>query len=128
MVRNPSWERPEDFGDLSVADLEDHQLAAFKAEFEPGERVLWAERAGPPPSPTIGAFPAFFAAVLCGASGFALMVLFGLYGRQPMSAGELVFFLCLPPAAIGSVTGIGILAKWGQHRRGAGSCRARSMP
>ena len=121
MMRDPAWERLESLagmsGDELVGELDDEQLAALKAEFEPGERVLWAERAGPPPSPTIGVFPAFFAAVLCGASGFALMVLFGIYGLRPMSPAELAFFLCLPPAAIGLVTGIGLIGKWVQYLR-----------
>jgi len=69
MVRDPAGERPESLAgmesDKLVGELDDEQLAALKAEFEPGERVLWADRAGPPPAPTIGAFPAFFAAVLC---------------------------------------------------------------
>jgi hypothetical protein len=117
MVRDPAWWRTEGLAGMAGDELDDAQRAALKAEFEPGERVLWAERAGPPPSPTIGVFPAFFAAVLCGASGFALMVLFGIYGIRPMGPGEMVFFLCLPPGAIGLVTGIGLVGKWVQHAR-----------
>jgi hypothetical protein len=121
MVRDPAGARPESLahmeGDKLVGELDDEQLAALKAEFEPGEHVLWADRAGPPPTPTLGAFTAFFAAVLCGASGFALMVLFGIFGLRPMSPGELVFFLCLPPGALGLVVGIGYIGRWAQHMR-----------
>jgi len=45
------------------------------------------------------------------------MVLFGILGLRPMSPGELVFFLCLPPGALGLVAGIGFIGKWAQHVR-----------
>ena len=90
----------------------------FKAEFEARRAASSGPIAsGPPPAPTVGVFPAFFAAVLCGASGFALMVLFGIFGLRPMSPGELVFFLCLPPGALGLVVGIGFIGRWAQHMR-----------
>ena len=117
MMRDPAWERLETFAGTADDELNGEQLAALKAEFEPGERVLWAERAGAPPSPAIGVFPAFFAAVICGASGFALMVLFGIHGMRPMSAAELAFFLCMPPAVLGLVAGIGLIGKWAHHLR-----------
>jgi hypothetical protein len=117
MIRDPAWEQEPDFADLARGALDDEQRAALKAEFQPGEHVLWSERAGPPPSPTVGAFPAFFAAVLCGASGFALMVLFGIYGKHPMSWVELAFFLGLPPVALGLVAVIGLIGKRVEHSR-----------
>jgi len=117
MVRNPAWEHYENFADMACGELDDEQLAALKAEFEPGERILWSERAGPPPSPTIGVFPAIFAAIICGASGFALMVLFGIHGLRAMGPAEMAFFLCLPPGALGLMTGIGLIGKWVQHLR-----------
>ncbi len=103
-----------------VGDLTDEQRAALKAELAPGERILWAERAGAPPTPTVGVFPAFFAAVLCGSSGFALMVLFGIYGARNLHPAEMVFLLCLAPLAIGTVTAIGLIGRWIQHERTKG--------
>jgi hypothetical protein len=117
MVRDPAWELDDQFAGTSTGELDDEQFAALKAEFEPGERVLWSERAGPPPAPTIGVFPAFFAAILCGVSGFALMVLFGIHGLREMGPAEMIFFLCLPPAVLGLVTGIGLVGKWVEHLR-----------
>jgi hypothetical protein len=104
-------------GDELASDLTDAQVAALKDELAPGEPVLWMERAGPPPSPTIGAFPALFAAVLCGASGFALMVLFGIYGLRVMSTAETIFFLSLAPGALGFVIVLGVLGRWSQYLR-----------
>ncbi len=75
------------------------------------------ERAGAPPTPTIGVFPALFASVICGSSGFALMVLFGIYGARNRHPAETVFLLCLPPAAIGAVTAIGLIGRWAHHER-----------
>jgi hypothetical protein len=100
-----------------ASDLSDDQRAALKAELAPGERILWVERAGAPPTPTVGAFPAFFAAVLCGSSGFALMVLFGIYGARNLHPAEMVFYLCLAPVAIGVVTAIGLIGRWVHHER-----------
>lgn len=73
--------------------------------------------AGPPPSPTVGAFAAFFASALCGASGFALMVLFGIFGLRAMEMGEMLFYLGLAPCSIGLMVGIGIVGRWIQHER-----------
>ncbi len=121
MVKDPVW---EDFASSAgkrgwelIGDLGEDYGAALKAEFEPGERVLWAERAGPPPSPTVGAFAAFFASALCGASGFALMVLFGIFGLRAMEMGEMLFYLGLAPCSIGLMVGIGIVGRWIQHER-----------
>ena len=97
MVRDPAWERPESLAGLEAisrsANWTMSNWPRSRPSSSPASACLWADRAGPPPSPTIGVFPAFFAAVLCGASGFALMVLFGIYGLRPMSPAELAFFL-----------------------------------
>jgi hypothetical protein len=91
------WSTQREFGAESPDDLR----ACLKAELVPGEVLLWAARACPPPVPTINAFPAFFTALLCGLSGYALAVVFGVYGLVALPAREasLVFGLC--PAAIG---------------------------
>ncbi len=98
-------------------ELTDEQRAALKAELAPGERILWVERAGAPPMPTVAVFPAFFAAVLCGCSGFALMVLFGIYGALDLHPAEMAFFLCLAPAAISGMIILGLVMQRVHHER-----------
>ncbi len=69
--------------DAELSDnLEDEQWSLLKGKLAPGEDVLWTERAGLPQAPTMAVFPAFFTAVLCGLSGYALMVVFGIYGLR----------------------------------------------
>ena len=116
-MTDPAWKRPEILAGLEISDPTDDQRAALKAELAPGERILWMERAGAPPTPTVGVFPAFFAAVLCGTSGFALMVLFGIYGDRNLHPAEMVFLLCLAPGAIGAVSVIGLIGRWVHHER-----------
>ena len=103
--------------DELAGSLSDEQRAALKAELTPGERILWIERAGAPPTPTVGAFPAFFAAVLCGCSGFALMVLFGIYGALDLHPAEMAFFLGLAPAAISGMIVLGLVTQRVHHER-----------
>jgi len=81
--------------------LDEGLRACVKVELEPGEALLWASRAFPPPVPTIDAFPAFFTALLCGLSGFALAVVFGVYGLVALRAREAMLVFGLGPATIG---------------------------
>jgi hypothetical protein len=101
-----------DFGDGLVEDLR----ARVRSELEPGERIIWAARGIPRPLATIRVFPALFAAFLCGVSGFALTVLFGIYGALDMPPGQMLFLLCLAPAALGCTAAIGMAWSWLRHR------------
>jgi hypothetical protein len=101
----------DDFGDGLSEDLR----ARVKSELEPDERILWAARGIPRPLGTIRVFPALFAAFLCATSGFALMVLFGIYGLRDMGPAEMIFLLCLPPAALGGMVAIGTSWSWVRH-------------
>jgi hypothetical protein len=101
----------DDFDDGPTEDLR----ARVKSELEPGERVLWTGRGHPRPLPPIRVFPAFFAAVLCGLSGFALAVLFGIYVFRPMDL-EMFLLLCLAPGALGGIAAIGMAGGWARHR------------
>jgi hypothetical protein len=101
----------------ALGTLDDVQRATIKHELAPGERLLWAERALPPPLPAIGRFPALFAALLCGFSGFALAVLFGIYGLRVMGPAELLFVLGLAPAALALVIALGLIGRRIQLRR-----------
>jgi hypothetical protein len=98
-----------------VHELSERQRAALKGDLLPGESVIWAGRGIPQPARSIRAFPALFAAFLCGCSGFALMVLYGIYGVRKMGIGEMLFLLSLAPAALGGVTAIGLAASRARH-------------
>lgn len=107
--------------DADAADQVDEGLgellaAGVKSQLLPGEHILWAGRGSVHPLPTVRVFPAFFAAFLCGMSGFALMVLFGIYGLRKMDTAEMAFFLCLAPAALGGMAALGIAWSWARHR------------
>jgi hypothetical protein len=95
--------------------LAEHLRAGVKAALEPGERLLWTGRGHPRPLAGIPVFPAFFAAFLCGTSGFALTVLFGIFGFRPMDR-EMVFLLCLAPGVLGGVAAVGMASGWVRHR------------
>jgi len=88
-------------GDELERSLADDLRASLKAELELDERLVWAARACAPPVPTIGAFPAFFTAFLCGLSGFALAVVFGVYGLVALGAREASLVFGLGPLVIG---------------------------
>jgi hypothetical protein len=117
-------EEPDEFEswvDADLADrLEDEHWGLLKGKLAPDENVLWTERACPPPAPTLAVFPAFFAAVLCGLSGYALMVLFGIYGLRHVGTVERAVLTCLPPAVLGLVILIGLMGRWGDFRRTRG--------
>ncbi len=91
-------------------------VAGVKSQLEPGERILWVGRGSVRPLPAIRIFPAFFAAFLCGTSGFALMVLFGIYGLRKMNPAEMAFFLCLAPGALGGIAAVGMAWSWLRRR------------
>jgi hypothetical protein len=100
-----------EFGD----GLAEHLRARVKAVLEPAERLLWEGRGHARPLAAIPAFPAFFAAFLCATSGFALTVLFGIFGFRPMDR-EMVFLLCLAPGVLGGVAAVGMTSGWARHR------------
>jgi hypothetical protein len=110
-----AWAEP-DRDDLAN-DVTDEQRAAIKEDLSPGEEILWAEKACPPPVPVIGVVPALFTAFLCGVSGFALAVLFGIYGLRVMTVAETMFVLGLAPAALGLVIAAGLVVRYVRFRR-----------
>src|SRR5579875_3194985 len=76
-------------------ELSESQRKAIRPHLIPDELVVWEGRAIPRPSRSIPAFPVFFAAFLCGLSGFALMVMFGIWGDRMMAPGRRLFLLAL---------------------------------
>jgi hypothetical protein len=117
MSNRPDWVEPEDFGGSSHVELDLELFAQLKCALDPQEDVLWAERATSPPAPTIAAFPAFFTAVLCGLSGYTLMVLFGIHGLIELQPLQMLFYAGLAPAALGSVITLGWIGRWVDFRR-----------
>jgi hypothetical protein len=113
-VEFESWGNA-DFGDHHD-DVDDH-WSLLKGKLAPNENVLWTERAGLPSAPTLAVFPAFFTAVLCGLSGYALMVVFGLYGLREVRPVARTVLTCLPPAILGLVILFGLMGRWDEFRR-----------
>lgn len=99
-----------------TAVLGETPRTALEATLFPGEYVVWAGRGRPPLLAPMPVFPSFFAAFLCAASGFALMVLFGIYVVLDISPTQKLFLLALPPLALGGAAAVGIVAGWGRHR------------
>jgi hypothetical protein len=87
--------------DQAKTELDDELRACVKSELEPGERLIWAARACPPPVPVIAPFPAFFTALVCGLSGFALAVVHGVYGLVELPPWEAAVVFSFAPAVIG---------------------------
>lgn len=102
-------------GSDRLLELGQSERAAILGHLLPGEFVVWAGQGIPRPIRTIPVFPAIFAAILCGSSGFALMVLYGIFGVRKMEWGEMLFLLGLAPAALGCITAVGLSAAWGRH-------------
>src|SRR5262249_21432519 len=86
---------PDDTG--SLLDLGEPERAAITSLMFRGESVVWAGRGIPRPLSVIPVFPAFFAALLCALSGFALMVMYGIQGMRDVGPGQRVILLCLAP-------------------------------
>jgi hypothetical protein len=107
------WDPFEDAADLpAFTDLNKDQLVAVCKELEIGEEPLWAERACLPAQPIVRAFPAFFVAVLCGLSGFALSVVFGIHGLIAMSFEKMVLTFGLAPMVLGGFVVLALLGRW----------------
>ncbi len=121
MATQAPWDKPDDGDDVWPdelgGELDLEQYARLKAELDPDEAVLWAERAALPAPPTVAAFPAFFTAVLCGLSGFAPDVaLRDLWTARAEPASNVV--LCrVGAAALGSVIVLGMLGRWARFRQ-----------
>lgn len=111
------FEFQDAFDDDPEIGLDDDLFACVKAELVPGERLLWASRACPPPVPSIGAFPAFFTALLCGLSGFALAVVYGVYELVELTPREALFVFGFAPAAIGFFIVLALLGRRFQYHR-----------
>jgi hypothetical protein len=63
-----SWDDPDDLEDR----LDESLQARIKAELDPHEYLLWADRPSLPRAVMIPFVPALFVSVLAGLSGFSL--------------------------------------------------------
>jgi hypothetical protein len=112
------WDPFEDAADdPAFVDLKEEQRSAVCKQLEPGEEAVWAERACPPGQPVVRAFPAFFVSVLCGLSGFALSVVFGIHGLIRMSLEMTLYTIGLAPLVLGSFVVLGLFGRWGRYLR-----------
>jgi hypothetical protein len=117
MSTRSEWLEPDDVSGSPTNELDLDLFAQLKSALDPEEDVVWAERAMSPPRPTLAPFPAFFTAVLCGLSGYTLMVLFGIHGLLELQPLELLLYAGLAPAALGSVVALGWIGRWVDFRR-----------
>jgi hypothetical protein len=95
----PSWEDSEEFADR----LGESILGRIKAELDPAEYLLWADRPLLPGSVRIPPMPALFVAVLAGLSGFSLAALFGLVGQAWVDPRMVLLALGLAPCVLGGM-------------------------
>jgi hypothetical protein len=75
----------------------------IKAELDPTEYLLWADRPVLPRAMRIPAMPAFFVSVLAGLSGFSLAALFGLVEQGWIDLRTLLLALGLAPCVLGGM-------------------------
>src|SRR3954451_18633755 len=113
----PSWEDSEDVADR----LGESILGRIKAELDPAEYLLWAERPLLPGSVRIPTMPALFVSVLAGLSGFSLAALFGLVGQAWIDPRMVLLALLLAPCVLGGMIVAHLISlgvrRWLKRRR-----------
>jgi hypothetical protein len=95
----PSWEDSEELADR----LGEWTLGRIKAELDPAEYLLWADRPLLPGFVRIPPMPAVFVSVLAGLSGFSLAALFGLVGQAWLDPRTVLLALGLAPCVLGGM-------------------------
>ncbi len=95
----PSWDASDDAGDR----LGEGIFSRIKAELDPTEFLLWADRPLSPPPLRIPLVPALFISVLAALSGFSLAALFGLVDEASLDLRTLVLALGLGPFVLGGM-------------------------
>jgi hypothetical protein len=91
-----SWDGSEDAADRLGAGL----FGRLKAELDPQEYLLWADRPVPPRAIRIPLVPAIFVSVIAGLSGFSLAAMFGLVGQAGLDQRTVVIALGLAPLVL----------------------------
>jgi hypothetical protein len=95
----PYWDHEDELDDRLGESLS----ALIKAELDPLEYLLWADRPAPPRTVRIPFVPALFVAVLAGLSGFSLAAMFGLVGQAWIDLRTLALALGLAPSILGGM-------------------------
>jgi hypothetical protein len=113
----PSWEDSEYLADR----LGESTLGRIKAELDPAEYLLWADRPLLPSSVRIPPMPAVFVSVLAGLSGFSLAALFGLVGQAWIDPRTVLLALGLAPCVLGGMIFAHLISlgvrRWLKRRR-----------
>jgi hypothetical protein len=91
-----SWDACEDRDDR----IEPGLFGRIKAELDPTEYLLWADRPVPPRANRIPFVPAMFVSVIACLSGFSLAAMFGLVGQAGLDQRTLVIALGLAPSVL----------------------------
>ncbi len=95
----PFWDDPDE----PCERLGEGICGRIKAELEPLEFLLWADRPQLPPPLRIPVVPALFISALAGLSGFSLAALFGLIGEAWLDLPTLALALGLGPCVLGGM-------------------------
>ncbi|MFO0891690.1 MAG: hypothetical protein U0790_21415 [Isosphaeraceae bacterium] len=98
-MREPGWEDPDEFGEPPEEGL----IGMVKAELDPTEYLLWADRPSLPRAKPIPLVPAVFVSVVAGLSGFSLAAMFGLVGQAWSDWRTLALVFGLAPAVLGGM-------------------------
>ena len=93
------WNDGEQLGDQLGDDLS----GQIKAELDPSEYLLWADRPSMPAGIKIPFVPAVFVSVLAGLSGFSLAAMFGLVGQAWLDRWTVVLAFGLAPLILGGM-------------------------
>jgi len=95
----PTWDDSDEPDDR----LDEGIFGRIKAELDPTEFLLWADRPVSPPPLRIPLVPALFISALAGLSGFSLAALFGLVGEAWLDPLTLALALGLGPCVLGGM-------------------------
>ena len=118
-MHEPSWEDAGEFEDRP--ELDEELTAQIKAELDPLEYLLWADRPIPPPALRVPLIPALFISVVAGLSGFSLAATFGLVGEAWLDPMTMILALGLGPAVLGGLIFAHLISvlirRWLKRRR-----------
>jgi hypothetical protein len=113
----PDWDDHDVFEDR----LDESLSARIKAELDPLEYLLWADRPAPPRAVRIPFVPVLFVAVVAGLSGFSLAAMFGLVNQAWIDPRTLAVALGLAPCILGGMilahTASLVFRRWLKGRR-----------
>lgn len=115
-MHDSSWEETD------PADrLGEGLIGLVKAELDPTEYLVWADRPELPRARPIPLVPALFVSVVAGLSGFSLAAMFGLVGQAWLDPWNLAITIGLAPAVLGGMIAAHLVSlairRWLKGRR-----------